>query len=599
MSDDGARGEERLRSMVLGARARLARVEGRAHLRRKAWWVLAAGGVSAVTRPLLWRLPTDAPLWLGPGRSLLLFIVGSAAATVILILLGRRRRPSEIGAARAVDAAVGTTEVIASGFSFTREDRRGAVAMIARRRAAREAERVEVTALFPLPSLLPRARSALLFALGSLAAVSLGGYERGIAGALLSPPTPRENAAAAALEAAATEIAEQAKESKKVDAPAPERAAPGKEKSGDKHGAAGPAVADKAREAARAARRGDRRGALDKLAELRAAGAERSASAGDLKATLRKMAEALAPSPGAAKPGAAGAVKPASPSADAAESMRLLAEKVRSPEGAAGGGSEPAERVLERIERAAEEARRGGGEGRSRDASEAARALSRAAESLKRGDREAASQALSQAAARAAAMERAREVVAREAMMIAEVLDKSGALERAVMLAMLGGEALMEGEGGDGPGQGEGKGQGQAQGEGQGAGGEGGKGAGRAAALRRAIMARLAAMGAAESSEGRESPGSGPHQPDRQRGKHAPLAAQGSIRAPSQVGEGPRAIQAIRGLGRGSEPPAAYREVFPTYDAAVEEGLSDERIPAERRAAVRKYFQSIRPDQGR
>ena len=32
-------------------------------------------------------------------------------------------------------------------------------------------------------------------------------------------------------------------------------------------------------------------------------------------------------------------------------------------------------------------------------------------------------------------------------------------------------------------------------------------------------------------------------------------------------------------------------------DAAAEEGIADERIPAPRRAAVRRYFQSIRPDQ--
>jgi hypothetical protein len=63
------------------------------------------------------------------------------------------------------------------------------------------------------------------------------------------------------------------------------------------------------------------------------------------------------------------------------------------------------------------------------------------------------------------------------------------------------------------------------------------------------------------------------------------------------VGEGERAVQAIHGLGRGGEAPAAYREVFPSYDAAAEEGIADERIPAARRDAVRRYFQAIRPDQ--
>jgi hypothetical protein len=85
--------------------------------------------------------------------------------------------------------------------------------------------------------------------------------------------------------------------------------------------------------------------------------------------------------------------------------------------------------------------------------------------------------------------------------------------------------------------------------------------------------------------------------PDRQRSHHAALEAKGSIRAPSQVSEGERAIQAIQGLGKGSDPPASYKEVFPSYDAAVEEGLDDERIPPARRSAVRRYFKAIRPEQ--
>jgi hypothetical protein len=156
------------------------------------------------------------------------------------------------------------------------------------------------------------------------------------------------------------------------------------------------------------------------------------------------------------------------------------------------------------------------------------------------------------------------------------------------------------GQGGSGKGdKGDGMamlGEGGEQGEGEGGqGGKGGKG-GAGTALRSAILARLAAMGMAAAPEGEGGEGSGPHVPDRHRGKHDPIAATGSIRAPSQVGEGQRAIQAINGLGRGTEPPAAYREVFPSYDAAAEEGIADERIPAQRRAAVRRYFQAIRPE---
>jgi hypothetical protein len=67
------------------------------------------------------------------------------------------------------------------------------------------------------------------------------------------------------------------------------------------------------------------------------------------------------------------------------------------------------------------------------------------------------------------------------------------------------------------------------------------------------------------------------------------------VAAESQLGEGPRAILAIRGLGKGTDPPKEYHDVFPAYDTLVEEGLNDDRIPAARRHAVRRYFQSIRP----
>lgn len=607
MSDETARGgEQELMAVVGEARARLRRIAGREHLREKGWWVLGAGAAVAAARPWTWRLAAEAPLWTGIGRALVLFAAGATAAAIALVLLGRRRGPTEIGAARAVDEALGTQEVIASGFAFAKGGRAEPVVMIARKRAAEQAAKVKVgtgvRALFPLPSLRPSARAAAVFAACATMAVSAGGYERGLANALIAPPTMNERQAAAALEEVAAAMAEQpAKDAKE---PGLEKPAPKRDRGNDKLGAAGPALADKAKEAARAARRGDRKGAMEKLEELRSAGSQRSAEAGDLKAALRKLAEALSPPPSGEKRGAsAGAARPEASGKDASESMKLLAEKIRQPEaGGAGSGNESNERVLERLERAAEEARRAGEGGKNKEANEAARALSRAAEAMRRGDREAASQALSQAAERAAAMEQARAEAAAEAMAIAEMLDRSGELERAIQLAMLGREGQGESEGqGEGQGQGKGQGQGADGKDGEGTGkGDGGKPGGRAAALRRAILARLAAMGAGDAPQDHDgSPGSGPHQPDRQRSKRAALPVQGSMRAPGQVGEGPRAIQAISGLGKGTEPPAEYREVFPTYDAAVEEGLADERIPAQRRAAVRRYFQSIRPEQGK
>jgi hypothetical protein len=619
MGDDGARGgEQGLFAVVTAARRRLARIAGREHLRRHGWWVLGAGAAAAACRPIAWRLAAEAPPWLGLGRAFGLFAAGSAVAVVALLVAGRRRGPSEVAAARAIDGALGSAEVIASGLAFARDGREEPVVLLARRRAAALAEKVKPAELFALPSLKPSRRASALFALGAVMAIGVGGYNPALATALLTPPTASENAAAAELEDAAADVAEQAQKDAKN--PAPEKPQTKREKGDEKLAGAGPALADKAKEAARAARRGDRRGALEKLEELRSAGQQKAARAGDLGATLRKVAEALAPS-SSEKQGAGGSGKDAASASagkDASEEMRLLADKMKSPEGSGSSGekgAERAERVLERLERAAEEARRSASEGKSQEAADAARALSKAAASLKRGEREAAAQALQQAAERAAAMEQQRAAAAAEAMAIAEMLEKSGALERAIQAALLGkggegsgenGEPMAlagagenggkdgsgkEGNGGGKDGTGSGK-----EGTGIGKSGSGGK-QGATAALRSAILSRLAAMGMADPPQDDGSNGTGPHVPDRHRQKRAPLIAQGSIRAPSQVGEGPRAIQAINGLGKGTEPPKEYREVFPSYDAAAEEGLADERIPAQRRAAVRRYFQAIRPDQ--
>lgn len=614
MSEDGTRVDEgRLVSVVKEARGRLARIAGRAYLKRKAWLAVGAGAALAACRPLVWRLSEDAPLWLGAGRALGLFAAGSAVAAAAILTIGRRRGPTAIGAARAVDEATGRAEVITSGYAFAAANRGEPMEMIARRRAAQAAAGVKVRAIFPLPSLRPSARGAGAFALAAILAIGAGGYERGLAAALLAPPTAGENVAARALEDAAAAIA--AQDPKQAKDPAPERPAPKREKSDDKLSSAGPALAEKARDAARAARRGDRRGALEKIEEMRSLGQQKAARAGDIGKALRKVAEALAP-PGGEKQaaGKGGSDAAATPSPDAAESMRLLAEKMKSKDGGAGDGAMSQERVLERLDRAAEEARRSAGEGR--EANEAARSLSRAAQELRRGDREAASQALAQAAEHAAAMAQERAAAAAEAQALMDLLEKSGALSRAIQMAMLGqggdqqgeGMAMAGGQDGDGEGENEGgagegsgkSGKGGKPGEGSGAGSASGeKGGGSAAsALRRAILARLAAVGVAAAPEegSGASNGSGPHMPDRHRSKRSAIAVSGAIHAPSQVGEGPRAIQAINGLGRGTEPPAAYREVFPTYDAAAEEGLADERIPAARRASVRRYFKAIRPE---
>jgi hypothetical protein len=572
---------------ITRARARLARIAGRALLRRRARWALGFGAILAALRPLLWPLGEDAALYLGLVRAAILAIVGFGVVASALLIAGRRRRPSALGAARAVDAALGLHEVVGSGFAFERDGRDEAGELVARRRAAVAVKGLDVAAAFPLPSLRPTRGPLMIASMGLTAALVLGAYDRVLAGALLAPPTEDERAAAAELDAAAQALA--AAIAPSADPAHPEAPKSGHTKEDEKRGpSAGPKLVETAREAAKAARRGDRQGALGKLDALRTDGRKQAARSADLKAALRQIADALDPPKSGARGGAARALDPAAKAADA---MRLLAKKMRSPEASAGETKESQERTLERLSRAGEEARKAGGDkgdkGEQSEGKRAAESLARAAEALAKGDREAAAQMLDQAAERAEAMERERAEASAEAEAIAAMLEKSGLLEEAIEMALLGREgagkpgegeglAMGEGGGGDKPGTGSGKGAGK-----------------KGLDLRRALASRLAAVGFGDpSSPGVDGSGS---IPDRHRTKREALEAKSALRAPSEVGEGERAIQAIQGLGKGSEPPKEYREVFPSYDAAVEEGLEGERIPAARRVAVRKYFQSIRP----
>lgn len=585
MSDAPVSEQQAITPAVTRVRARLARIAGRALLRRRAAWALGFAAILAALRPLLWPLGEDAPLYLGLARAAILAMVSLAIVAAALVVAGRRRRPSPLGAARAIDEALGLQEVVGSGFAFERDGRDDAGGLVARRRAAAAVKDLDVASAFRLPSLRPARRRIAQASFGLAAALTLGAYDHVLAGALLAPPTEDERAAAADLDAAAQALA--AALAPVADPKHPEAPKSGQAKEADKQGpSSGPKLVETAREAARAARRGDRQGALGKLDTLRTDGRKQAARASDLKAALRQIADALDPPKSGARSGAARALDP---SAKAADAMRLLAKKMRSSEEAAGETKESQERTLERLSRAGDEARRSGGD--KGDSKAAAESLSRAAEALSRGDREAAAQMLDQAAERAEAMERERAEAAAEAQAILEMLEKSGVLEEAIEMAMLG----REGEGK--PGEGEGLAMSKG-GEGEGGGDKPGSGSGKGAGkkgldLRRALASRLAAVGFGDtSSPGKDGSGS---IPDRHRAKREAMEIKESLRAPSEVGEGERAIQAIQGLGKGSDPPKAYREVFPSYDAAVEEGLADERIPAARRAAVRKYFQSIRP----
>ncbi len=571
--------------VVARARARLARGTARTFRARHAIWAFATGGLTAALRPMLWKLGAATPLWVGLARAAGMFVAGFAITWLVLGLLGKRRGPSDVTAARALDEALGLHEIVASGFAFTRDARRSPLEALAIRRAEDASRPADVGALFPLPRWSPRGATWRRGAAVAFVALGVGAYDRSLALALLSPPSPTEVDAAHELDAAASDLAKEL--AARADAADPKRGPLDRDGDGSERDRR-TSLVEKAREAAGAAQKGDRSRALEKLQDLRAAGAKQASHAGDIGAALEKMRDALErPSAAAGKSGAP-TTEPLKPSASAAESMRLLAKKMRDEQRETGTASkESTERMLERLSRAGDEARKSAQDrGSDSESARAAKALSQAAEAMQRGDRDAAAKMLDEAASRAEAMEKERAEMAAEAEAIVEMLEKSGALEQAIQLAMLGREGS-DGEGKEGEGSGRSK-------EGEGKGGQGKPGQG---ALRAAVLARLAALGVTRQDSAPGTKDDGQHLPDRKRATRVALAVEGSTRAPSQVGEGERAIQAIHGLGRGSEPPASYREVFPAYDAAAEEGIADERVPARRRAAVRRYFQAIRPDQ--
>lgn len=258
--------------------------------------------------------------------------------------------------------------------------------------------------------------------------------------------------------------------------------------------------------------------------------------------------------------------------------MRLLARRLRDPS-AAGQSAEERERTLERLARSADEARRSG---QGRESEQLAEALSRAQAALAEGRAEDAARALEEAAERADRLAEARERASREGEALARLLERAGLLERAVQLARLGESG--EGETGEGMAFG--------AGEGEGAGEPGGED--NARGLAEGLAARLAALGLAEGPPG-VSHGPGGRGSDR-RTERSGLPTHGDVHARSQVREGERAVGVLRGLGRNAEAEREYADVYPSYGAVAEDALSDERIPAARREAIRRYFEAIRPE---
>ena len=569
------------------ARRRLAAGRAREGWRRHAGRVVVLAALLGAARPLLWPLGDADPLWLGLPRALGLAF-GALTLGALCVFLLARRRPAPLAAARAIDGALERPEVVASGWALEGE---GGFVALARRRAEDAVAGFDARAAFPLPAVRPRARRLLgavgLFTLAGL----VGAWDPALGRVLVAPPTEAELAGAAALERAAEALeAAGAEDARREVAAGEENRQPAAAGEGERE-RAGEARERDAREAPDAGRsplaeqahriarelaRGRREAALARLGELRRGAERRDARRAAERQAMRRLARRL----GAGRSDE-GAGRGAARSDSAEQRMRLLARRLREPSEAPLSARER-ERTLERLSRAAAAARRSGRELEAPAQRRLAEALERAAAALTAGDDARAAEALERAAARAARLGEARAREARAAEALARLLERAGALERAVQLAMMGRD-----------GEGEGEGPGLALGDGAGGegAGEGGQDARRGLAA--GLAARLAALGLAEGpaaagGPGRRGPGSGS-------ARASGLEARGDLHARSVIREGERAVQALRGLGAGGEAETGYADVYPGYGAIAEEALAREDVPAARRAAVRAYFEAIRP----
>lgn len=557
-----------IHSRVEQAQRRLARICARTNLRKHGMWVLLAGCAIALARPLLWPLSAEDPVYMGAPRALLLILAALVVGWVALYLIFRRR-PSQLHAARRIDSRLELREVVASGWALqgtTPEEE------LARAHADQALINVDVPKLFPLPRLRPRWRS-LALGLFALVLVTLGGsYDPALARILTSPPTVAELDGAAELADAAAELEEREQRETEINEPEP-----GAERTPESDRPNTESLAQQASDIARDLGRGDREGALQKLRSMRDQAHERRDQNRQLDRAARRMAEHLDASRRTpANPSSSSSRESNEGRREADESMSLLSRRMRDPQSAENTNAQERQRTLERLSRAADEARRSG----SRHGEQLAEALSRAADAMNRGAMEEAARRMEEAAARSAQLQAERERMQAQAEALARLLERAGMLERDVQLAMMGREGqqgqMMMGQ--------EGQGQGQ-QGEGDGRRG-----------LAEGLAARLAAMGLAEQpgrAGGRDGGGPGSRRPGRVR---EGLDTHGDVHARSQVREGERAVQILEGLGRNGEAETQYSDVYPSYGAIAEDALASEDVPAARREAVRRYFEMIRPD---
>jgi hypothetical protein len=564
--------------VVERARARLARSAGRRLVLRAAPFIAALALVACAIRPLVWPLDLDsAPGALGVGegmaRGIAIALVCSGLLGLAAFVIGRRR-PTMLRAARAIDEASKTPDVLASGYAFEAQARDGAVVSLARVRAERLAIALDLTAVFPLPRVVPRRRTVLRWLPFVLLAIAAAGFDPVVVGGFFDPPSSAETATADALSVTAEVVREALATPEREERPG----ARDRREAASERRRTLAKIAERADRASTAARRADRSRALEELDALARDGERMRDDERSLDRSLRELARSLR------EQGARdGSTRPSSPSSrsSSSEELRLLARQLR--EERAGTRTEAEQqRMLERLSRAEQALRREGERDRpgAEESQRAADALREALDRLSRDDRQAAAEALREASERVAELEAMRREASELGEALAELLDRSGALERALARAMTGAEPR-EGEG-----------------EPMLALGSGAPGGDEAAleAFRRSLAERLSKMGGGSPSGQPGSALNEPHIADRGGERRRGLEPGGDLHARSQVREGERATQAIAGLGAQGEPTSAYRDVYPQYGAIAEEAMADESVPVIRRAAVRRYFEGIRPD---
>ncbi len=600
-------------TVVEQARRRL-RAQRRAsfRVRHGARLFLAAATITAL-RPLVWPLATHQPLSLGPVRSLILLVIG-LVTTGLVFVAATRRLPSALATARRLDIALGLDDIIASALSFAtqRDNRSSGFRELTIQRATNTLRGLPLETILPRPTSPHPRRTIASSVLLMLVAVLVGSFDPAWVSLLQRPPTPEEQALVAALVRVAEEANEAPNDPETIDEE--ERAREDAYSSGGSGSETEDALEIARRRANHAAdlmARGNREGALRELSAVRSGDREASRRERELDSALRDLARALQRAEhgtsergsragarqGGEQGGEAGRAPRRArrgktrPASDVRESLRLLTKRLREP--ARGSDTETAEaeqrRTLERLQRAAQAAgERAARPGATEAERAAAQSLNRAAEALSRGERDAAADAMAEAAQRAAELERQRRAMSRAAEQMARLLERAGLLERAVRLAMLNRESQSERDAGR---EGDGR-SGTAGASSERASSTAASGA-RSSALA-SLAARLAGFEQAESV-GTASQLAEPHVPDRRNGRGSTASATRSSRDRVDVHEGTRAVQAIEGLGVDGEPTQAYRDVFPTYDAVIEDALENDHVPPARRDVVRRYFESIRP----